>query len=207
MAKFLLSKFNGHCVDCGADINRGELVYWLGKGKGVQCQNCAPRIADSDQPHPVADTGGDSWSSALAWQPAPPVGASIGNDSKPAATPSQPAAEKPADNVVAGRFKPERTDDVDTLPAAERAKHYAAQYDAYQQRAEHAERVERDQPPKHDDAVAIIRDMLVLLVNAIDRADRDQRAALDSIARDAMANAGSMSRSRIWAALADVINA
>lgn len=179
-AKFMQSKFDSACCDCRAPINKGETIYYIGKGR-AQCQNCAPRIAEA----PAAES--KDWSSALAWKAAPAPGESITQTAKPASVSIPPSNPRRSDTRTAEIAAEAKSADVIDLPQPVK--------------------IERDNPPVMDDSVAIIRDMLVLLVNAIDNANRDQRRALDSLARDMMTNASTIPRSRIWAALADVINA
>jgi hypothetical protein len=44
--KYMESKYDGFCSDCGTPYADGELVFWQGRGKGVLCQGC--RVAETD---------------------------------------------------------------------------------------------------------------------------------------------------------------
>lgn len=244
--KFMQSRFDSRCCDCGASINKGETIYYLGRSR-AQCQNCAPRVADTDQSHPIdtpKQSGGDNWADALAWQPAPPPGESINGNRQPlhhnarqnrienrnaelargdnnvvSITPSKPIPlsdlmpdSKPRypDNEFNQNDRLEHQSNIDgaeklEIESAGVVKNGEKQFEVDYREAR--QRGETTTPLPIDDTVAVIRDLLVAVVNAIDNADREQRAALDKIARDMMAHAGSMPRSRIWVAIADAVNA
>jgi len=44
--KYMESKYQGFCSDCGVPYEEGELVFWQGRGRGVLCRGC--RIAETD---------------------------------------------------------------------------------------------------------------------------------------------------------------
>ena len=81
--RFITSKFDGKCADCGRDTRAGERVYWRARGE-VECGDCAAFNGRDGAPAvvaaaPVAQSVGADSDPAMTWDDTPPsAGASIG---------------------------------------------------------------------------------------------------------------------------------
>lgn len=85
--RFITSKFDGRCADCGRETRAGERVYWRARGE-IECGDCAAfngrenagaAVQAAPAAQPAAAPSGD-FDPALTWDDTPPsAGASIGN--------------------------------------------------------------------------------------------------------------------------------
>lgn len=59
--RFMSAKFRGQCQTCKNPIAKGERVFWLGRGSGVQCSACANHVGRnspaSNEDYPCSDLG------------------------------------------------------------------------------------------------------------------------------------------------------
>jgi len=49
VATLIRARYAGHCRDCGEEFGIGELVAWLGRGRGVRCRVCQPLTRDDQE--------------------------------------------------------------------------------------------------------------------------------------------------------------
>jgi hypothetical protein len=196
--KRLNSRFPGTCNDCGAHVATGEPILWLRKNT-IVCADCDAAGYD-DAGNPIGTTtqsastpapaAGDAWASALAWDDkAPTPGASIGlaepAKTKPAET--KPAETKPAETKPA-ETKPAETPNVTELAAARIARTVATDR------------------PQLSQSAAIVADLLVSLINALDRLDIDDTEALSTTCIHFANESASGSRRRLWQSIARTIH-
>lgn len=233
--RFITSKFDGRCADCGRETRAGERVFWRARGE-VECGDCAafngrdidsvpaaqPAAPQQSAPQPQS---GD-FHAALSWDDTPPArGASIAQRNS---APTDSAPLKLGGNMRTVRMdQRESCDDCGKL--AELSHHDATGLAlCHDCEAKHDERIaEREQvptaapvvelaakriadtvsepAPELDATCATVCDLLVTLVNAVDRLDSEQCDALRATALHYANDSASGTRRRTWQAFARFI--
>ena len=230
--KRLNSRYPGTCNDCDAAIAPGDPVLWLRKGV-VVCADCdASGYDDSGQaianqaPANQAPATGNNWASALAWNDtAPQPGASIGTA---VTQPNQaPAIQAPA--IRSQLFRDTRTGEiVSRVPVVDIA-HFekyagdrqAGEFDAppgddqakgddqaapVELAAARIIRTVNADRPQLSNQAATVTDILVTLVNAIDRLTVDDCEAIAAHCLHFANETVSGSRRRAWQQFARTIH-
>ncbi len=175
--KLMASKFAGHCDNCGRHIETGEMILWLARGV-IECDDCMTSNEVYDDllnatETPSDDRSGDKWANALSW------------DANQASKTPEPTVAALAchNNVVVSNesIKPEliATSRVECINEFTKPK--------------------TDEPlPSLDPQAQTVCDLLVTLVNAVDRLSTDQIQTVYLHARDFAQNSASESRAHLW---------
>ena len=181
--KLMASKFAGHCDNCGRHIETGEMILWLSRGV-IECDDCMTSnevydtLLDNVPETPSDRQTGDKWAKALSWD---------ANQTPKTPEPTT-AARACHNNVVIGgeSIKPE-------LIATSRV-----------ECTNEITKPKTDEPlPSLDPQAQTVCDLLVTLVNAIDRMSTDQCATVKQHAQDFWLNSASASRRELWGRVAD----
>jgi len=176
-AKYMVSKYNGQCNDCGRPIAAGENIYWKARGV-VQCSDCMPSNDNAPASDTMPNSAAGSWSNALAWNSAPAPGASIG---AAATQPATPAPNYPPEHInskladINTRLQAENTPDPAPAPtftvvSSTPDPDPAPEVVETPSQTLHA--------PADDLAIAMLQDQLISLVNAIGKLTPDQISTL-----------------------------
>lgn len=211
----MTSRYAGTCADCGATINIGDPILWLSRGT-VVCADCdAAGYTNNGQPIAAAatarpidsntisnakrdndPTGSDAWLAALDWDSTKPqAGASIGQQVSTTADRKPDSDPHAASNrLIAAAVKRDPTiaPTVETKPAELNATRVL-------------KTIQADRPELNQ-AAAIVADMLVTLVNAIDRLDIEQCESIAAHCLHYANETASGSRRRIWQQFARTIH-
>jgi hypothetical protein len=208
--KRLNSRFPGTCNDCGAHVETGAPILWLRKNT-IVCADCdAAGYDDAGRPIGTPATATDStpagnWAAALAWNDATPTpGDSIGTRgaTTPANNPHAASNRLIADAIKSGRvaapvITPADSTPTDSTPATDRAPELPA--------ARILKTVQSDRP-ELTPAAATLVDMLVTIVNAIDRLTVDDCEAVAAHCLHFANETASGSRRRAFQSLARTIH-
>jgi hypothetical protein len=204
--KYMTAKYDGTCSACGTATHAGERIAWYSRGV-IECGDCMPDEIDaqrpSAQPAPVAKrSDAPAIDPALDWDDSEPeAGASIGGVSVPVQTAPVTVAPNGA------TMQPVQSDERDAMSASASDDSEPGS-DATRRVVElSAARIARtvgEPAPDLDALTATVADLLVTLVNCLDRLDVDQCDALRAHALH-YANGASGPRARLWQALARTV--
>lgn len=185
------SKFDSTCCDCGAKINAGERIRYLGRSK-AECHRCMP--AENGNAQNANAAASTDWSSALAWDDHDPVpGQSIGAHN------STPVAEI---------IKPKKAAEVVHLPPTAAAVEYAEKVideNAAEQALADQAIANAAEFTQSERAEGMACELIVVLVNAIDVAGVTGRATIAEYCRENSQRPQSGRRSNIWHGIAQAI--
>ena len=190
-AKHMISKYDGTCDDCGRKIHAGEQIYWISRGV-VQCSDCMP-YNDNAPAATMPNSNAGSWSNALAWNSAPPPGASINASPAPVATSAQDYAQASQPASITGFSHPDANHANNKLAAlnarlqaentpqatpASPAPAFTVVSSSPAPDTSHETQPAPAYTPADDLAVSMLQDQLIGLVNAIGKLQPEQVASL-----------------------------
>ena len=206
--RYMNSRFDSHCSNCGHGIARGDRILYQGRGRAL-CMNCAPPEFGSDNAATDANAapppGGD-WSSMLSWNDTTP---------KPGDSIGQPTGPQPVAKTVPSAAADQKSRVSDSKPAGAIDSIANSNTKAGPRKCDQRENGFSDQQKQAvtkaensgaDPAlIRVISDHLVLIVNAVSAASRAERAALEQFAADQERITASGERAQVWRGLAGAL--
>jgi hypothetical protein len=205
--RYMNSKFDSLCCNCGSHINAGERIRYLGRSK-AECRDCMP---SETKAAPAAN----DWASALAWDESEPApGASIGatQQIETAQRTGTPVADivqpiRPSDDVVI-KLTDTGAHIIDQIkPSDDKLADTGARIIEQAKAKPEPEPIESFDFSNSERAEALTSELLIILVNAIDVAGITGRHTLATYCREQARRALDMSsRQHIWHGIAQAID-